>query len=94
MSGMCCLLTVICGMLTYTNATTITYGGYVNLLKRQLQLSFKFLQARVKSGPLSVVTLILGCLTLVFAIMGAVSPEFDYFEEDDEPAQQQPKRRW
>ena len=73
----------------------ITYGGYVNLLKRQLQLSFQFLQARVKSGPLSVVSLILACLTVVYAVLGAVSPEFAYFEEeDDDPVQTVRTRRW
>lgn len=71
-------------MLTYTNANTITYGGYLNLVKRQFQLSAAFLKSRVRSGPLSVVTAILACLTLIYAIMGAVSPEFAYFEVDDE----------
>jgi hypothetical protein len=84
MSGMCCLLAVATGMLTYTNAHTITYGGYVNLLKRQLQLSGKFLLAHVRSGPLSVITAILACLTVIYAILGSVSPEFAYFELDDE----------
>lgn len=84
MSGMCCLLTVATGMLTYTNANTITYGGYLNLVKRQFQLSAAFLKSRVRSGPLSVVTAILACLTVIYAIMGAVSPEFAYFEVDDE----------
>ena len=83
MSGMCCLLTVATGMLTYTNANTITYGGYVNLLKRQLALSVRFLVAHVSSGPLSVVTAILACLTIVFAILGAISPEFATFDDDD-----------
>ncbi len=82
-SGMCCLLTVATGMLTYTNAHTITYGGYVNLLKRQLALSLKFLMAHVSSGPLSVVTAILAVLTIVFAILGAISPEFATFDDDD-----------
>ena len=84
-SGMCCLLTAATGMLTYANANAITYGGYVNLLKRQLELSAKFLMARVRSGPLSVVTAILACLTLIYAILGSISPEFAYFEiyEDD-----------
>jgi hypothetical protein len=84
MSGMCCLLAVATGMLTYTNAHTITYGGYVNLLKRQLQLSGKFLLAHARSGPLSVITAILACLTVIYAILGSVSPEFAYFELDDE----------
>ncbi|KAL3816098.1 hypothetical protein ACHAXA_004523 [Cyclostephanos tholiformis] len=84
MSGMCCLLAVTTGMLTYTNAKTITYGGYVNLLKRQLQLSGRFLLAHVRSGPLSVITAILACLTVIYAILGSVSPEFAYFELDDE----------
>lgn len=89
MSGMCCLLTAATGMLTYTNANTITYGGYVNLLKRQLELSAKFLMARVRSGPLSVVTAILACLTLIYAILGSISPQFAYFEIDDEDYRQE-----
>ena len=75
-------------MLTYTNANTITYGGFINLAKRQLELSAKFLMAHVRSGPLSVVTAILACLTVVYAVLGSVSPEFAYFEledEDDKP---------
>mmetsp|Transcript_195 Transcript_195/g.376 ORF Transcript_195/g.376 Transcript_195/m.376 type:complete len:305 (+) Transcript_195:347-1261(+) len=83
-SGMCCLLTVATAMLTYTNANTITYGGYLNLLKRQLELSFKFLKARVRSGPLSLVTACLACLTLIYAVLGLTSPEFAYFELDDD----------
>lgn len=83
MSGMCCLLTVATGMLTYTNANTITYGGYMNLLKRQLELSARFLKARSMSGPLSMVTAILACLTIIYAILGSISPEFAYFEEED-----------
>ena len=71
-------------MLTYTNANTITYGGYLNLLKRQLELSANFLKARMRSGPLSIVTAFFGCLTLIYAILGSTSPEFAYFELDDE----------
>lgn len=56
----------------------------MNLLKRQLQLSGKFLLAHVRSGPLSVITAILACLTVIYAILGSVSPEFAYFELDDE----------
>lgn len=92
-SGMCCLLTVATGMLTYTNANTITYGGYVNLMRRQLELSVKFLRARVSSGPLSVVTAIFACLTLVYAILGAVSPEFSYFEHEDEEVEETVKQQ-
>mmetsp|Transcript_36567 Transcript_36567/g.64087 ORF Transcript_36567/g.64087 Transcript_36567/m.64087 type:complete len:306 (-) Transcript_36567:94-1011(-) len=84
MSAMCCLLTVATGMLTYTNANTITYGGYLNLVKRQLELSVNFLKARMRSGPLSIVTAFFGCLTLIYAILGSISPEFAYFELDDE----------
>ena len=53
LSAMCCLLCVATGMLTYTNANTITYGGYLGLLRRQLFLSYKFLTNRISSGPLS-----------------------------------------
>ena len=84
MSGMCCLLTVAAGMLTYTNANTISYGGYINLMKRHMVLCAKFLLSRVGSGPLSVATAILACLTIVYAVLGSVSPEFAYFDIDDE----------
>ena len=83
-SGMCCLLTVVAGTLTYTNANSITYGGYINLGKRQLELSAKFLMAHWRNGPLSVMTTILACLTLIFAIKGFVRPSFSYFELEDE----------
>ena len=71
-------------MLTYTNANAITYGGYLKLVQRQLQLSSEFLRTNVRSGPLSVVTAILACTTLVYAILGSISPEFDYFDDDDD----------
>lgn len=80
LSGMCCVLCLATGMLTYTNANTITYGGYLGLLRRQLFLSYKFLTTRITGGPLSAVTAILAVLTLTFAILGMFSPEFDYFE--------------
>lgn len=82
MSAMCCVLCVATGMLCYTNATTITYGGYVRLLQRQLELSSKFLMARIRSGPLSLVTAIFAILTVAHAIIGMISPEFSYFEPD------------
>lgn len=82
LSAMCCLLCVATGMLTYTNANTITYGGYLGLLKRQLFLSYEFLTTRIKAGPMSAVTAILAILSLTYAILGMFSPEFDYFEVD------------
>jgi len=81
-SGMCCLLTTATGMLTYTNANAITYGGYVNLVRRHFVLTSQFLMARARSGPLSVVTAILACLTVIYAIRGSLTPEFSYFELD------------
>ena len=94
MSGMCCLLAVATGMMTYTNANAITYGGYVNLCKRQLELSARFLMAHIRSGPLSLVTAILACSTLIYAIRGFIRPDFSYFELDDEDnvVQQAPKQ--
>ena len=89
---MCCLLTVATGMLTYTNANAITYGGYVNLLRRQMVLTGEFLMARMRSGPLSVVTLIFACLTVLYAVLGAVSPEFAYFDEMDDEDEKPGKR--
>ncbi|KAL7479918.1 hypothetical protein ACHAW6_005636 [Cyclotella cf. meneghiniana] len=80
MSGMCCMLTVASGALAYTNANTITYGGYVNLMKRQLLLSRNFISKHVRSGPMSAVTAILALLTIYYAIIGYFSPEFSYFE--------------
>ena len=94
MSGMCCLLTVATGMMTYTNANTITYGGYMNLCKRQLMLSAQFLMSHYRSGPLSVVTAILACLSLAYAIRGILRPDFSYFEleEDHEDEENDNKR--
>lgn len=85
-SGMCCLLTTATGMLAYANANAITYGGYLSLARRQLELSAEFLKARATSGPLSAVTLILAVLTVVFAVRGSLKPEFSYFDDhhDDE----------
>lgn len=56
----------------------------MKLVQRQLQLSSEFLRTNVRSGPLSVVTAILACTTLVYAILGSISPEFDYFDDDDD----------
>lgn len=91
LSGMCCLLCVASGMMAYTNANTITYGGYLGLLKRQLCLSFKFLTTRIHSGPLSAVTALLAVLCVTYAIKGLLSPEFEYFEDDDV---EEVKRTW
>lgn len=91
---MCCLLTVATGMLAYTNANTITYGGYLNLLRRNFELAMIFLKARVRSGPLSVVTLILACLTLIYAVLGSINPEFAYFEDDEKEYDEHKRRRW
>lgn len=85
LSGMCCLLCVATGMMTYTNANTITYGGYLGLLRRQLWLSLKFLTTRIRAGPLSAVTAMLAVLSLTYAIQGMFSPEFEYFEDVAEP---------
>lgn len=119
MSGMCCMLCVASGALTYTNvshqfyinnpilamqqgsynltkskykANTITYGGYLNLMKRQLQLSFNFISKRIHSGPMSAVTAILAFLSLYFAIKGYISPAFSYFELELEEEKEQNKR--
>mmetsp|Transcript_17985 Transcript_17985/g.33518 ORF Transcript_17985/g.33518 Transcript_17985/m.33518 type:complete len:303 (+) Transcript_17985:354-1262(+) len=83
-SGMCCLLTVAAGMLTYSNANSVTYGGYVNLIKRQLGLHAEFLRTRIRRGPMSLITVFFTFLTLSFAIKGMVSTEFAYFDLDDE----------
>jgi len=91
LSGMCCLLCVASSMMAYTNANTITYGGYLGLLRRQLWLSFKFLTTRIHAGPLSAVTAILAVLCLTFAIKGMFSPEFEYFEDD---LVEEVKRTW
>jgi hypothetical protein len=80
------------GMLTYTNANTITYGGYLGLLRRQIWLSFKFITTRIRAGPLSAVTAMLAVLSLTYAILGMISPEFDYFEVDAEV--EEVKRTW
>ena len=90
---MCCLLTVASGMLTYTNANTITYGGYSNLLRRQFQLSYKFIKTRIRSGPMSFVTAILAFLSLVYAVIGYFSPEFAYFEIDLEEEKKTNQRK-
>ena len=91
LSGMCCLLCVASSMMAYTNANTITYGGYLGLLRRQLWLSFKFLTTRIHAGPLSAVTALLAVLCLTFAIKGMFSPEFEYFEDD---LVEEVKRTW
>jgi hypothetical protein len=67
-------------MLLFCQANTITYGGYVNLMKRQLLLSHNFISKRVRSGPMSAVTAILALLTVYYAIIGYFSPAFSYFE--------------
>lgn len=86
-----------CGSLTILQlqANTITYGGYLNLMKRQLQLSFNFISRRIHSGPMSAVTAILALLSLYFAIKGYVSPAFSYFElELEEEKEQSNRLKW
>lgn len=75
-SGMCCLLTAASGMLTYTNANTITYGGFSSLLRRNFELSMRFLSVNLKRGPMSIVTIVFFMLTVIFAIHGWFAPEF------------------
>ena len=55
----------------------------MNLCKRQLMLSAQFLMSHYKSGPLSIVTAILACLSLAYAIRGILGPAFSYFELED-----------
>mmetsp|Transcript_38570 Transcript_38570/g.115769 ORF Transcript_38570/g.115769 Transcript_38570/m.115769 type:complete len:251 (-) Transcript_38570:519-1271(-) len=87
-SGMCCLLTAASGMLTYTNARTVTYGGFGALLRRNLILSMRFLVSNMRRGPMSVITMTCFVLTVFFALCGWFGPEFvvgGYGEElDDE----------
>jgi len=89
LSGMCCLLTTTTGMLAYSNANAVSYGGYLSLMKRQLELSVEFLKARARTGPLSTVTLILGVLTIYYAIRGYLKPDFSYFDYHHEDDSQQ-----
>lgn len=85
MSGMCCLLTAASGMLAYSNSRSISYGGYVGLLKRQLELSCQFIWAQARNKqPLSIATGVLAFLTIFFFIAGSFSPEFVYFGIHDE----------
>jgi hypothetical protein len=75
-SGMCCLLTSACGMITYTNSNTITYGGFISLLKRHIILGTRFLLINMKNGPMSLVTILFLTLTIYFALRGWFAPEF------------------
>lgn len=76
-------------------ANTITYGGYLNLMKRQMKLSIDFISKRIHSGPMSAVTAILALLTLYYAIRGYFSPAFSYFElELEEEKEQKNRVRW
>jgi hypothetical protein len=75
-SGMCCVLTAASGMLTYTNANTITYGGFSGLLRRNLVLSMRFLMTNMRRGPMSIITIICVMLTVTFALCGWFAPEF------------------
>lgn len=76
-------------MLAYSNANAVSYGGYLSLMKRQLELSVEFLKARARTGPLSTVTLILGVLTIYYAIRGYLKPDFSYFDYHHEDDSQQ-----
>jgi len=84
LSASCCILTLICGILSYSNANTITYGGYYNLMVRQLTLSANFLKNRIRSGPMSAITTLFAVFTLVFAFLGSIRPEFSYYGEEAE----------
>mmetsp|Transcript_19205 Transcript_19205/g.38751 ORF Transcript_19205/g.38751 Transcript_19205/m.38751 type:complete len:227 (-) Transcript_19205:1257-1937(-) len=75
-SGMCCLLTAASGMLMYTNANTITYGGFPSLLRRNMALTLRFLLTNVSRGPMGVITIVCLMLTIVFALRGWFAPEF------------------
>lgn len=83
LSASCCILTLVCGILSYSNANTITYGGYFNLMVRQLTLSASFLKNRIRSGPMSAFTTLFAVFTVVFAILGSIRPEFSYYGEEE-----------
>ena len=75
-SGMCCLLTSTCFMITYTNSNTITYGGFTSLLKRHIILGKTFLICNMKNGPMSFITILFLLLTIIFTLRGWFAPEF------------------
>jgi len=56
---------------------TITYGGYYNLMARQLTLSASFLKNRIRSGPMSAFTTLFAVFTVVFAFLVGADVNFE-----------------
>lgn len=75
-SGMCCLLTAASGMVCYQNHHTVSYGGYLQLMMKNAELSFRFLFNNVHKRPMSVITLICLSMTILYAFQGWFAPEF------------------
>ena len=57
------LFSAACGMLSYNNAHTVTFGGYPGLLKRWIVLTAEFYGARFKPH------LPMACLTVITAVL-------------------------
>jgi len=75
-SGMCCLLTAASGMVCYQNFHTVSYGGYLQLMMRNAELSFRFLFSNLHRRPMSAITFICLSMTIIFALRGFSAPEF------------------
>jgi len=68
LSAMLCLFTAAFGMMAYTNANTITYGGFGGLLRRHCQLSAVFIADHLRDGPMPVITVLSTALAIAFAV--------------------------
>mmetsp|Transcript_6606 Transcript_6606/g.18458 ORF Transcript_6606/g.18458 Transcript_6606/m.18458 type:complete len:214 (-) Transcript_6606:845-1486(-) len=75
-SGMCCLLTAASGMVCYQNYHTVSYGGFLQLMMRNADLSLRFLCENLHKRPMSVITLVCLFMTVLFALQGWFAPEF------------------
>ena len=75
-SAMCCLLTAASGMVAYQNHHTVSYGGLLQLMMRNAELSLRFLCNNLHRRPMSIITLCCLFMTVLFALQGWFAPEF------------------
>mmetsp|Transcript_12207 Transcript_12207/g.28733 ORF Transcript_12207/g.28733 Transcript_12207/m.28733 type:complete len:243 (-) Transcript_12207:25-753(-) len=75
-SAMCCLMSCASGMVCYQNHHTVSYGGLLQLMMRNAELSLRFLCNNLHKRPMSIITLVCLLMTVLFALQGWFAPEF------------------
>ena len=54
----------------------MNYGGYLQLMMRNAELSFRFLFKNIHKRPMSAITVLCLSMTIIYALQGWFAPEF------------------